>query len=117
MNNIVIMNRNNNDKNESPFKHFVIGELWPCVKSIVISVEEANNFINDAKESPSGRSYYPTNFCDFTFPCVNPTCTCGLIELYDEVSKTIHERKTKTRGKKYVKAKQANYTTTDVCLS
>ena len=99
------MSSNKNIKFESPYKRFIIGELWPCVKSIKISVEETNNSIDNAKDSPKGRLYVPTNSCKFTFPCINPTCTCGNIDLSDEVSQMIQEQKTELKGEKICEGK------------
>ena len=84
------------------YEHVYIKDLWPHVKSIVISVEEHNYYIyNEQKyETPPGRTYSPHSLCMFKFHCINSQCTCKHFDLYDVVSGMVLYRKPLRSGHK-----------------
>ena len=90
----------NNMKIPTPLDNTIIGKLWPKVESIKIRVEEQNNYLYNTKESSDGRTYSPTDLCNFKFHCINPNCTCGFFDLFDEVSNMVYCKEIKCKGVK-----------------
>lgn len=87
-------------KYASPHENAIIGKLWPIVKTINIHAEESNLGLYDVTENPPGRIYQASQRCDFKFLCINPNCTCGFFDLFDEVSNMVHDKEIKRKDVK-----------------
>lgn len=79
-----------------------VAEIFPSVVRISIRLQRFYFSIAAEKELGDDEelcaTYLPNVACDFTYPCKNGDCTCGVFDLYSIVSFVIAHKETYAEG-------------------